>query len=209
MRQLHLVRHGQSTWNALGLVQGQSDEPELTDFGRRQAQWVADALRGRPIDRLLTSDQRRAADTAAILEPAIDVRPIATSLLREQSCGIAEGRSTGVAAAQWEQAAAAVDDYGDPLPLADVRLPGGESMRDVLARVAALLAAPWVTEATGDVVLVSHGDTIRMMLAHLLGDDPDAPQWREVGNGDIHSIRRGQDDQVVHDVTRPAVPEPP
>ena len=36
-RTLHLVRHGQSTWNELRLVQGQQNAPELTELGRGQA----------------------------------------------------------------------------------------------------------------------------------------------------------------------------
>ncbi len=41
---LWLVRHGQSTWNALGLAQGQSDQPRLTARGARQARDVTNQL---------------------------------------------------------------------------------------------------------------------------------------------------------------------
>ena len=64
---VHLVRHGQSTWNLQHRVQGQRDEPALTVLGRRQAVDAARELVGaRPV-RLLTSDLTRAVQTAGII----------------------------------------------------------------------------------------------------------------------------------------------
>ena len=196
---LHLVRHGESTWNVAGLVQGQTDEAELTQLGRRQAAAAAKVLAALEPVRLLASDLRRASTTAQIIGAATGLTPIRTSLLREQSVGRLEGLTSTQARVQWEiEAAAAVDEYGDPMPLADLRVGGGESIRDVLARVAALLASPLVTDAGGDVVIVTHGDTIRILLGHLLGDDPDEPVWRDVGNAEVHSVLRDPDGGVVH-----------
>lgn len=205
---LHLVRHGQSTWNVQHLVQGQADDAELTDLGRAQARQSAELLVGRPLERLLTSDLRRARQTAAVLGEVLSLTPITTTLLREQALGEAEGLPTDRAAAVWERAAAAVDSDGLPLPVVDVRLPGGESLRDVLARGQAFLALPWVTDADSDVVVVSHGDTIRVLLAHLLGDDFDELTWREVDNGDVHSVYRTTTGAVAAVRTRPAATSP-
>ena len=188
---LHLVRHGQSSWNVRHLVQGQADDAELTDLGRAQARSSAELLSGSRVERLLTSDLRRARQTADILGEVLALTPVPTTLLREQALGEVEGLPTDLAAAAWERAAsAALDEYGLPLPVVDVRLPGGESLRDVLARGQAFLALPWITDAESDVVVVSHGDTIRVLLAHLLGDDFDELTWREVDNGDVYSVYR-------------------
>jgi len=43
-RSLTLVRHGQSTWNAAGIIQGSSDVSRLTDKGRAQAAATRDAV---------------------------------------------------------------------------------------------------------------------------------------------------------------------
>ena len=64
---LWLVRHGQSTWNTLGLAQGHGDQARLTRVGIRQAWAVAARLRDRPIGALYVSDLRRARETAAPL----------------------------------------------------------------------------------------------------------------------------------------------
>ena len=201
---LHLVRHGQSTWNVQQLVQGQSDQSELTDLGCAQARQVAQLLVGTNAVRLLASDLRRARQTADIIGDVLALQTISVGLLREQSFGALEGLPTERAVQEWERVASrAVDEYGDPLPMVDVRLAGGESMRDVLARVQAFLALPWITEASGDVVIVTHGDTIRVMLAHLLGDDFDDLTWREIGNGEVHSVYRTSAGKVAHLRTGP------
>lgn len=199
---LHLVRHGQSTWNVEGLVQGQTSHPELTDLGREQARLSALLLADVPAVRLLTSDLVRAVQTAELIAAVTALRPQETSLLREQGVGALEGLPSGDAARAWEETARVIDEYGDPLAAVDIAPEGGESLRDVLARVTALFASPWITDAEGDVILVSHGDTIRVALAHLLGDDFEELEWRSVENGDVHSVYRTTDGEVRHVITR-------
>ena len=71
-----ILRHGQTTWNARGIIQGQADAP-LDDVGRAQARALAEFLVGdglsagrtrgfpRPGLPVVTSDLSRAVDTAA------------------------------------------------------------------------------------------------------------------------------------------------
>ena len=198
---LHLVRHGQSTWNVEGLVQGQSFEPDLTELGRAQAARAAELLADVDAARLLTSDLLRAVQTAEIISATTGLPPYSTTLLREQGVGTLEGMPSAEAAKAWEEAASRPDEYGYPVEAVDVRPGGGESLRDVLARITALLATPWITDADRDVVLVRHGDTIRVMLAYLLGDDFEDLQWRRVENGQVHSVYRTPTGDVRYVVT--------
>src|SRR5947207_1982444 len=55
---LWLVRHGESTWNTLGLAQGHCDQARLTQLGQRQAWAVAAQLRDRPVAALYARDLR-------------------------------------------------------------------------------------------------------------------------------------------------------
>ena len=127
---LHLVRHGQSTWNVEGRLQGQVDLPELTALGRAQASSVAALLSRLEAQRLLTSDLVRAVQTAEIIGEAIGLVPIPTTLLREQHYGALQGLTTDAASAEWERlAGSAMDEYGDPIPFSERRLAGGESPR--------------------------------------------------------------------------------
>ena len=180
---LYFVRHGQSTWNLERRVQGQQDEPELTELGRQQAAGAAAGLVGAArIALLLSSDLTRAVQTAEIIGEALRLTPVVTPLLREQSLGSLEGLTTRQASDRL-----AGVDLTDP----DRTYGGGESRNDVLARVRHLLADPRLgrlAEGAG-VALVSHGDTIRIAVADLLGEDPLASSWRPIDNGSVTVIR--------------------
>ena len=87
---LLLVRHGQSTYNAQARLQGQADPP-LSDAGRREAELLEPALARFPEDRVVTSDLRRARETAALLgypeaRPDARWREIGRASCRERVC---------------------------------------------------------------------------------------------------------------------------
>lgn len=181
---LHLVRHGQSTWNLERRAQGQQDAPELTDLGRRQAAEAAAALSGSGATLLLTSDLTRAVQTAEIIGKATGLVPIRTALLRELGLGSLEGLTSDEVGA----ALTGIDLAHPDTPYGD-----GESRNDVLARVRQLLAAGPVAAARPgeEVIMVSHGDTIRIAVAHLLGEHPVTGPWRPIENGSVTTIRPG------------------
>ncbi|MBE9019046.1 histidine phosphatase family protein, partial [Chroococcidiopsidales cyanobacterium LEGE 13417] len=80
-----LVRHGQSTYNALGLYQGSSDESVLTEVGRSDARLTGDFLKGVVFDAIYSSSLKRAQETAQeilrVISPHIQLR--VTDKLRE------------------------------------------------------------------------------------------------------------------------------
>lgn len=179
---LHLVRHGQSTWNLQRRVQGQQPGPVLTDLGRRQAATAAAALSGTRAARLLTSDLTRAVQTAEIIGRVIGLTATPTPLLREQALGSLEGLTTRQATAELTGV-----DLTDP----GARFGGGESRNDVLARIRALLASGLITDqpSADEIVVVTHGDTMRYAIAHLLGEDPAEAPWRPIENGAVFTIQ--------------------
>jgi uncharacterized phosphatase len=63
---LYLIRHGESTGNLAGKIQGWKNYP-LSDLGRRQAELVADYFKGIQLDYIYSSDLIRASDTARII----------------------------------------------------------------------------------------------------------------------------------------------
>jgi broad specificity phosphatase PhoE len=153
------VRHGESTWNELGLIQGQNDRAELTDEGRDQARAVAGTLKSLGFDRLVTSDLARARQTAEIIGSELDLAPTPDILLRERCFGVLEGqpqemldsRSSGI-----------VDGvFVDP----DARPEGGESFRDVVARVGVFVEATRDAMDGERLLVVTHGGTIRALRA--------------------------------------------
>ncbi|WP_296141056.1 histidine phosphatase family protein [uncultured Tessaracoccus sp.] len=176
---LHLVRHGESTWNVEGRLQGQTPHPELTARGRAQADAAGRELEASGIVRIWTSDLTRAAQTATIIASRVPVEVRPTELLREQGLGSLEGRLTR-------------ELHPEPTPegrhVSEVRWGGGESLEDVHRRLAQFVA---MLDADGDdVALVSHGDTLRVLLALLDGRSHREVRWAPIANGAVLHVER-------------------
>ncbi|MGL4618247.1 MAG: histidine phosphatase family protein, partial [Chroococcidiopsis sp.] len=90
-----LVRHGQSTYNALGLYQGSSDESVLTEVGRSDARLTGDFLKGVVFDAIYSSSLKRAQETAQeilrVISPLVQLR--VTNKLRETNLPAWQGLS--------------------------------------------------------------------------------------------------------------------
>jgi 2,3-bisphosphoglycerate-dependent phosphoglycerate mutase len=181
-RVLWLVRHGESTWNVLGLAQGQSDQPRLTPTGARQARYAASQLRARPIGVVYASDLHRAVATAAPLAAALGLAITRDPRLRERSLGIVEGTpSAGLPAAL-----SGVE--GNRVIDPDACPPDGESLRDLYRRVASFaedLLARGQPGPPEQVAVIAHGGTVRMLSAYLRGVPVERMSWEPVANGSI------------------------
>lgn len=179
---LHLVRHGRSDWNDAGRLQGQTMHVELTELGREQARAAARTLGGLPVVALYSSDLVRAVQTATPIAAGLGVAVRLEPGLREQAYGELEGVSSAGALA-----ATAGLDWAD----AELRIGGGESIRDVHTRLGVTLTKIITTHRGGQVVLVSHGDAIRVALAWLSGYGAHEVPWRDVPNGSISTVEVG------------------
>ena len=149
----------------------------LTGRGRQQARDAGDALSDHPVTALFSSDQERAMQTAEIIAGLILVTPTPEPRLREMSLGSLEGLSLDEALRHGDGA-----DWTDP----DARPGGGESMRDVHARVTGLVRK--LGQQDGEYVLVSHGDTIRIALAVVAGLPPESVPHAVPLNGSITTV---------------------
>ncbi len=141
-----LVRHGQSTWNAVGRWQGQADPP-LTPHGVEQAERAASALE--PMVAVWASDLERAAHTARILAAPRDLVVTTDPRMRERAAGPWTGLTRDEIEAQYP---GWLDDGRRP--------PGYETDDDIAARAFGALRefAAALGGATG--VVVSHGGVI-------------------------------------------------
>ena len=91
MTQLYLVRHGETVDNARQLMQGQT-QGCLNDVGREQAAALRDQLAMVHFDAIVSSDLRRAVQTAEILATPHSLPVTTTPLLRERDWGDFTGR---------------------------------------------------------------------------------------------------------------------
>lgn len=90
MTTLLLIRHGETDWNADGRLQGHTDRP-LTDYGRRQAAQLADALESEEFDAIYASDLTRARETAEVVAERLHLPVVLDPDLREKDWGNWEG----------------------------------------------------------------------------------------------------------------------
>jgi glucosyl-3-phosphoglycerate phosphatase len=168
VRRLVLLRHGQTEYNAGSRMQGQLDT-ELSDLGRMQAVAAAEVLAKRQPMLIVSSDLRRALDTALALSERSGLPVSVDTRLRETHLGDWQGMTHLEVDAVAPGARLAWRDDARWAPH------GGESRIDVAERslpvVADLVAGQpeWgADEADRPVVLVAHGGLIAALTAALL-----------------------------------------
>ncbi len=155
---LTLVRHAESTWNATGQWQGQSDVP-LSPRGHLQARAVAARLFDRAWARRLCSDLSRAATTSdAIGEGAERDRR-----LREIDVGAWAGLTRREAAERFP------DEVRGLMAGESVRIGGGESIEELEARVDGVLEELRERHPGEAVLAVTHGGVIRAAVGGVIG----------------------------------------
>lgn len=182
MTELLLVRHGETDWNREGRYQGQTDVP-LNATGLAQAEALAESQRGRPLDWVYASDLQRARQTAEILGRVTGAPVHIDRRLREIDQGAWEGQLfSHIQDAQGDLLA---QRRREPL---DTRPPGGETVREVMARVLPLLDEIHSRHPDGRVALVSHGAALAVIKIHVL-DLPVEAVWDHVPrNGSVEKV---------------------
>jgi probable phosphoglycerate mutase len=151
MIRLLLVRHGESTWNAVSRWQGQADPP-LSPFGERQAEDAGARLAEiATITAVWASNLIRARRTGDLIAQRLGIAQVREEpLLRERDVGAWSGLTRDEIEERW------------PGYLAARRSPPDfEGDDELLARTRAGLAAAADGSGPGDVLVVTHGGVIR------------------------------------------------
>lgn len=158
---LWVVRHGESTWNAVGRMQREVAHPPLTAKGTTQAYAAGYTLRDRKIDRIVSSDAVRAKQTAQAMATVLGVDVTIDARLRERGWR-RDGALTTFTARRLE----------DPT----------ERVRAALLDVAAM---------DGSTAIVTHGDIVCAILDLLRTRDATTRHWRtgtDVPNGAVVGV---------------------
>jgi probable phosphoglycerate mutase len=163
MLTVHLVRHGDTVQAAEGILSGDLDPP-LTDSGRAQADRLARAFEPLALTAIYCSPKLRARMTAEPTARAARQTPILADGLREIGYGRWEGMKE--ADLRVSETAAFEAWHRDPAMQSP---PGGETAFAIAARAMPVLADIFRTHSTGQVMVVSHKATIRIVVCALLG----------------------------------------
>jgi broad specificity phosphatase PhoE len=174
---LYLIRHGESTHNAAGRIQGQSDAM-LSDLGRRQGLAAAEALRSLPLDAVYSSPLRRAKETAETVAAPHGLSVQTDPRLMELHVGVFQDRLRTELAEEYPNELSRWLS-GDE----DFVIPGGESRRQLTARGCDAIRSI-VALGHSQVVIVTHGGLLSVALRSLLGLSEPLPPF-SIQNGSI------------------------
>jgi len=163
--QIHLVRHGQTRWNAERRIQGQLDT-ELDETGREQARALAPTLAALDVGAVYCSTSVRTRQTAALALAPANPDIVYRDELREIRLGAWEGRL-------WSEVELEDRTMTERLRDADpaFEVENAEGYPELQRRGVAAIERI-IGERAADVVLVvSHGALIKSVLAHYT-DEP-------------------------------------
>jgi len=182
MRELWLVRHGETEWSLSGAHTGRTDIP-LTAAGRQKAAAVGRYLAGRKFAGVLVSPLGRARETCRLagyenarIEPD----------LSEWDYGDYEGRTTSQIQAErpgWTL-------WGDGVP-------NGETAAQVATRADNVIARALAVEGEGDVALFAHGHILRVLTARWLGLPPEDGRLFALGTAAVSTLGYERETRVI------------
>ena len=157
---LYLIRHGETL--RPGYCNGQLDV-ELTATGMAEMETVARRLSGQEITALYASDLMRAAQGAEIVGRVLHLKPVILPLLREKCFGEWEGLPKAELLRRFP------DEWNDWMTNpADAKPTGGESCRELAARVVPVIQEIAKRHLGEKLAVVAHGGVNRVLLCHAL-----------------------------------------
>jgi probable phosphoglycerate mutase len=180
---IHLVRHGETDDNAVRRFQ--LPEARLSENGRAQAAAVAETLASSvTAGVILASDYERTQETARIIAARLNLPVIPEPALRERNFGVYRGQLyADLYTALGEEAV--MTAYRSPRH----RIDEGESWADVFERVEAFLTRLRSDPPASEMILVTHGGTMNVILKHHDGCEIDAFELSPLENCAVRTIK--------------------
>ena len=176
------IRHGETAWNVDTRIQGHLDIP-LSANGRWQAERLAEALRGEPIQAIYASDLTRAWETAQYVGRATGVNVTPEIGLRERGFGDFEGKTFAEIevllpeqSLRWRKR--------DP----EFSPAGGESLVALRARVVEAAQRLAALHPGEQIALIGHGGVMDVLYRAATRLDIQAPRTWTLGNAAINRL---------------------
>ena len=178
---IFLVRHGETTWNLEGRMQGHLDVP-LTEMGIEQAKFAAEELAGISFGGFYSSDSQRAYRTALEISNKIKRQPQPLFDLRERNLGVLQGFTRAEAKEKYPEI---VDAY---LTNPDYIIPDGESSNQFMQRCSNIVEKLAKQHLNQNILIVTHGGFIGNFLKYVLEIPVSAPRRFRVMNTSINTF---------------------
>jgi len=163
-KHVYLIRHGQTEFNKLKIVQGSGVDSSLNEVGMLQAKKFHAVYRGVPFGKIFVSNLKRTFETA---KPFIDMQISYEKMeeLNEISWGIYEGKPSSKEMHKVYQKLNKNWDNGN----FDERLEGGESAQELMDRLQVAVDI-FKFETAKDLLVVCHGRAMRCLVCMLQND---------------------------------------
>jgi len=180
---LFFARHGETDYNKNRLLQGRGINASLNQNGLIQAELLAGYLSRYPLDCIISSSLKRSYETAELLANRINIEILQKSDLDEMDFGDFEG--------------ATFSEVGEELKYfqrewangkTDLKLPGGESPRDVYLRVSSCINSIINENGQTHYAFIVHGRLIRIILSEWLGYGLNNMQRINHSNGAVNKL---------------------
>lgn len=184
MVKLFLVRHGESEWNKLGLWTGFSDV-SLSQKGREEAKKAGELLLGDNIDKVYTSNLKRAIETFEQIRTILDRKDLdytKSEALNERDYGDYTGKN------KWQIKEEVGDVEFQKIRRGwDVSIPNGESLKNVYERVVPYFENNIKKDLVSgkNVLITAHGNSLRALMKYLENIEDDRIADVEIETGEV------------------------
>lgn len=162
MKKIYLIRHGETEFNRLGMVQGKVDT-DLNELGHKQANAFFEAFKHIPFDKVYTSTLRRTHQSTHHFINTLQIPHVSLKGLDEISWGYKEGRKASPTEDIEYESILKKWSLGD----LDIAFEGGETPLQVLERQKEALEIILSKPEEKNILVCMHGRAIRILLCYL------------------------------------------
>ena len=181
-KDFYIFRHGQSTYNVAGRIQGQTNDSVLTDLGKEQAEAVGKKLEDKKIDIIVSSPLHRAKQTAELANRTINKKIVEDKSFTEDDVGVVEGMHYTEAKEKYKEEFEKMHSHAKGND--DACYPEGETRKQVRKRVFEGLEYWASKDEYNCIAIASHGIMLSQTLIALGKEADDIP------NGSILHIKK-------------------
>ncbi len=192
MIKLYIARHGETTWNAEGRIQGWSD-PGLSPLGYAQSLALFEHLKDQPLRAVYSSDLQRSFLTAQPIAQHLGLPILRQTELKEIGFGILEGKNLfqfdEELKNQWNRFKDDRFSY---------RIPGAENYTDVANRLKPFIERILQQHEGEEILIVGHRVVNRLLIGMFLEFPLEKTLKIEQTNDCLYLIERNEKIRVFH-----------
>jgi broad specificity phosphatase PhoE len=189
---IYIARHGETTWNVEGRIQGRSD-PGLSPKGQQQSLALLEQLKNQSLSAIYSSSLQRSILTAQPVANHFGLPIRKESDLNEIAFGILEGRNLyqfdEVTQNEWERFKEDRFNY---------RIPGAENYSDVASRIKPFIEKTLRNHEGEEILIVGHRVVNRLLIGMVLELPLEWVLKIEQTNDCLYLIQRNDEVKIFH-----------